>query len=82
MSLSDQCRACHAPDWIGAVTVSPPTDFWANAWRRRTQCKHCGWAQDEVRGGTLLAITSRHEPIDWRGGNPFDMADEEWEERG
>jgi hypothetical protein len=60
---------------MGEVTVYPPTRFDAVVWRRRTHCRHCRWAQDELRGPLPLAITSRHQPIDWRGGNPFEGTD-------
>ncbi len=77
MSRPVTCPKCDAPDWIGEQIVTAPTDFWAPAWHRRTWCKHCGWAVEEIRGGGLIALTSRDQPIDWRGSNPFDADGDE-----
>ena len=69
------CPTCGAADWIGKETIYQPTRFDAVVWRRRTHCRYCDWAQDELRGPGPLAILSRDQPIDWRGSNPFDGDD-------
>jgi hypothetical protein len=69
--LPDNCWKCGAAEWIGEQTVTPPQDLDRPAWHRRTRCRFCGGAQDEIRGGTLVQLVSRDQPIPWQGGNPF-----------
>ena len=77
MTLPVLCWKCQAADWIGRQEVTPPTRLDAIVWHRRTWCRFCDAAQDEVRAPGLLSITTRTQPIDWRGGNPFLVEDED-----
>ena len=68
--LPATCWSCGSLDWIGRQEVTPPSE-WPFVWHRRTWCRYCDVAQDEVRSPGLMAITSRTREIDLRGSNPF-----------
>lgn len=65
------CEKCARSNWQGRVVIEPPEALDRNMWHRRITCRWCGWRFETLRPGLLVAITSRDEPIDWQGPNPF-----------
>ncbi len=69
--IAERCPKCEERNWRGAQTIyapEPPTYLW----RRRTYCRFCQYATEEVANGLALSIISRKEPTVVGGGNPFD----------
>jgi hypothetical protein len=69
------CPKCGKADWPGRQEITPPTEWPFVVWHRRTWCRFCGAAQDELRGGGL-ELMIRHDPIPLGGTNPFLEEDE------
>ena len=71
--LNPECRQCHRANWAGRQEVTPPTaDLESSGiWHRRTWCRFCGVAQEEIARGGLVPLVSRDESIDVQGSNPF-----------
>jgi hypothetical protein len=71
MALPERCWKCDRAMWAGRQEVTPPLNLESGQWHRRTWCRYCDAAQDEIRGGGMVTITSRLEPIPVGGVNPF-----------
>lgn len=70
--LPDRCPKCDAPHWHGRQEIDHgQTDATAGTWHRRTWCKWCRYAQEEIAPGGLIPLLSRDQPIDPFGANPF-----------
>ena len=73
MALAKTCWKCHRENWAGRQEITPPENTMRSSglWHRRTWCLFCDAAQDEIAPRGLVPITSRDEPINVRGSNPF-----------
>ena len=70
----ENCSNCKRLNWRGETIVTLPSGriFEAAYWHRRTTCKFCGWKTEEIRPGELIQLTSKNQPIDLIGKNPFE----------
>lgn len=71
MSLPERCSGCDRPHWAGRQIITPPDLLENTAWHRRTYCRFCPRAQEEIRNGLAIAITDRADPTPFGGSNPF-----------